>query len=430
MMWRGCFGVKAESLSGARTVARVRMAWCLVVALVAIALAAVMPFSHAQAKQGDLDEILDYTITVDVNEDATLHMVYHVDWKVLDSTSEGPLTWVRVGIPNKHYISLKALTPTIKSLSFSSSGGSYARIDLDRAYYAGEVASFDFELVQDYMYQVNRDNDGETVYEFTPGWFEDLDVDQLTIRWNDERVERIAPAALQDGGYYTWQTTLGHGKRYTVTIAYPNDAYAFDIEKTIEKSGSGFVSSSDSSGDGAFSIFGGLFVLFIWFWIMFGFVKTLVRGVTRLFGETSGFSAGKRITRTKVVYYPTCPGCGAGREEGKDTCAYCGRSLIQSEEKVSEEDIPPEEKAIKGKKTDGEYAYSTLPNTYLRVHVLPAPAPSRSSCAHSSCAHSSCACACGCACACACAGGGRAGCSAKDFYNTGLKLKQLESMQG
>ena len=33
-----------------------------------------------------------------------------------------------------------------------------------------------------------------------------------------------------------------------------------------------------------------------------------------------------------------------------------------------------------------------------------------SSCAHSSCAHSSCACAC------ACAGGGRAGCSVKEFY--------------
>ena len=36
---------------------------------------------------------------------------------------------------------------------------------------------------------------------------------------------------------------------------------------------------------------------------------------------------------------------------------------------------------------------------------------------HSGCA-SSCACACAssCACACACAGGGRAGCSVKDFY--------------
>ena len=37
---------------------------------------------------------------------------------------------------------------------------------------------------------------------------------------------------------------------------------------------------------------------------------------------------------------------------------------------------------------------------------------------------------CACACACACAGGGRAGCSKKDFYNTNLKseivLKELD----
>ena len=42
--------------------------------------------------------------------------------------------------------------------------------------------------------------------------------------------------------------------------------------------------------------------------------------------------------------------------------------------------------------------------------------------------HSSCACACAscaCACACACAGGGRAGCTYKDFYRTDLKLRQL-----
>ena len=40
---------------------------------------------------------------------------------------------------------------------------------------------------------------------------------------------------------------------------------------------------------------------------------------------------------------------------------------------------------------------------------------------------SSCACACvSCACACACAGGGRAGCSKKDFYKTNLKLDVVE----
>ena len=45
---------------------------------------------------------------------------------------------------------------------------------------------------------------------------------------------------------------------------------------------------------------------------------------------------------------------------------------------------------------------------------------------HSGCA-SSCACACAssCACACACAGGGRAGCSVKDFYTVKLPKKSV-----
>ena len=47
---------------------------------------------------------------------------------------------------------------------------------------------------------------------------------------------------------------------------------------------------------------------------------------------------------------------------------------------------------------------------------------------HSSCVRSSCACVHSCACACACAGGGRAGCSKKDFYKTNLKTENLEKI--
>ena len=39
------------------------------------------------------DEIENFTITVDVNEDASLQMTYHIDWKVLDD-SIGELEWI------------------------------------------------------------------------------------------------------------------------------------------------------------------------------------------------------------------------------------------------------------------------------------------------------------------------------------------------
>ena len=412
--------------------------------LLALVLAMLLPCSAAWAESGDLDEILDYTITVDVNDDATLSMAYHIEWKVLDSTTDGPLTWVRVGIPNNHFDSLEAASDTVKDISYDSAGGSYARIDLDRAYHAGEVAVFDFTLVQDYMYEVGRDNQGEAVYELTPGWFNDVEVDSLTVKWNADKVQRIAPAAQQDDGYYTWQTPLGKGKRYKVTVGYPDDAFAFDIDKTIVR---GVDSSySDYSDDYTFTDFiAGIIGLGILAFLCYGTYAVfagMIRSVASAFDRGSGFTTGKKITRTKVVYRPFCEGCGAARQEGQESCPYCGRSFVESKEVISEEDIPVKEKELRRKDTDGTYAYATEPNTYLHVHVTPiivhsgggrhhgSGSSSRGSGGSCACASScACACACGCACACACAGGGRAGCSTKDFYHTDLKLSQLESVK-
>ena len=120
---------------------------------------AVLAFLPIHTKAKDLDEILAYEITVDVNKDGTLNMLYHIEWKVLDSTSDGPLTWVKIGIPNKKYVSYKAISPSIKKISYDGDGGSYLRLDLDKKYYADEVVVMDFELVQDYMYQMNLLND-------------------------------------------------------------------------------------------------------------------------------------------------------------------------------------------------------------------------------------------------------------------------------
>ena len=54
------------------------------------------------------DEIEHFLITVDVQEDASLLMNYHIDWKVLDDKTYGPLTWVDIGLPNKHHSGVTA----------------------------------------------------------------------------------------------------------------------------------------------------------------------------------------------------------------------------------------------------------------------------------------------------------------------------------
>ena len=404
--------------------------------LLSLLLVLFVTFGFVPTAEADaLDEILEYTITVDVNEDGTLTMLYHLDWKVLDSTSEGPLSWIKIGIPNSHGISVTALSDTISKIDFYSGGGNYVRVDLDRKYYAGEVVSFDFELIQDYMYEMNRFTDGETYYEFTPGWF-DAKIDSLVIKWNSENVLSVNPACLlREDGYYTWTSSLGAGDTYTVSVTYLNNAYSFDDSKTIDSPGGNDSDDFVSCVQTGFSVLlSGLFFPIIFALPIIAIIQAVKKASYSATGNFSGGKSKKVITREKIVYHPSCPGCGAPRPEGKDVCEYCGRSLIKSKETVSEKQIPEE---MRKKESDGIYRYSSDPNTFMRVHVTHVPitttkssgSSSRSSSSRSSsCAHSSCACAhsCACACACACAGGGRAGCSTKDFYNTDLKLEMLE----
>ena len=375
----------------------------------------------------DTDEILNYTITVDVNKDATLNLNYHIDWKVLDSGSGiGPLSWMKIGIPNRHVVSAVGKSDTVSRISLS---GNYAEVYLDRDYYEGDVASVDFLVVQDYMYQVDKLKEGETVYSFTPGWFDDIKVDNLEIRWNNENAVAFTPDCLMDGNYNVWSKSLKKGEKYTVTMTYPNDAYGFDLSKSEEKDSGGGLGDTIAEIIGI--IFGLIFMFsFIAIPVLIGYLFN--RGFRALTG--SGSPTINKTTRVKVTYYDSCPGCGAPRKEGAKFCEYCGKSLVKSEETITEEQLKKEEKAAAAFTKNGEYRYGSSPNTFIRVSSVRVPnphyhAPSRSSSSgshRSSCAHSSCACAC----ACACAGGGRAGCTMKDFYNTNLKLTAIAKATG
>ena len=374
------------------------------------------------------DEILNYEITIDVNEDATLNMHYHIDWRVLESDKAGALTWVQIGVPNKHYVSYEALSDNIARMDISGSGSdTLAKIYFKDSYYKDDVISFDFAVLQDYMYQVDKLEEGYTVYSFTPGWFDEIDVDSLTIKWNNAKADSWTPDADMDGDYLTWNSSLAAGDKFTITVTYPNDAYGFDLTKVIKEPNK-FVEAIEI-------ILGIVLILLIIaspFLAIF-FVCYLI------YALGSGFKSAleKTITRTKVEYFDSCPGCGAPRGEGKEVCTYCGKNLIKSEEIIEENNLEDEDKGILDFAKEGLFQYSDDPNTYVRVHVsrgsfmMPSvgdtvkdvlSSTSRGGgSSHGSCAHSSCACAC----ACACAGGGRAGCTTKDFYNTKLKLKHF-----
>ena len=50
----------------------------------------------------DTDVIKNYEINISPRKNGTLLLTYTIDWKVLDSSSVGPLTDLYVGIPNKN----------------------------------------------------------------------------------------------------------------------------------------------------------------------------------------------------------------------------------------------------------------------------------------------------------------------------------------
>lgn len=188
-----------------------------------------------------LDEIQDYTITIDMNEDGTMNMKYHIEWKVLDSTTEGPLEWVKIGVANKHVKDVKKASDTIKKIKYVYDGGNYVRIDLKKKYYAGQTVYFDFTLNQEYMYTMSTD--GTCSYTFTPGWFSDIEVKKATVKWNSNNVKTYKQGAKEEGNYLVWTQSLKKGQRMSVNTTYYQSAFKLDRNKqatNVKKGGSGF----------------------------------------------------------------------------------------------------------------------------------------------------------------------------------------------
>ena len=121
----------------------------------------------------DLDYINLYEVVVDPRNDGTLDISIHLNWEVLDSTSEGPLEWVKIGIPNKYVDEIEAATNNISKIKYYSDNGSYIRIDFSKKYHANEVVDFAFKFHISRMYKLNSDS---CYYDYNPGWFEEIKI--------------------------------------------------------------------------------------------------------------------------------------------------------------------------------------------------------------------------------------------------------------
>lgn len=205
-----------------------------------------------------LDQIEEYRIIVEPQKDGTLNMTYHIEWTVLDSNTEGPLTWVEIGIPNSN-VKARKIPNTIKGISIPSKVGNYVRIDFKKAYYAGETVSFDFSLEEVRMYQLQNSNN-LLIYDFTPGWFDNIEVKNITVMWKADNVK--SHNGKISGDYITWNGNLKPGKKLAVKVTYT--ASYFDIKP--EKN----TSYSILTSNGGMIIFGIIFFLIFVIYIYAG----------------------------------------------------------------------------------------------------------------------------------------------------------------
>lgn len=280
------------------------------------------------ASASPLDEILNYTITVDVRKDGTLDIKYHIQWKVLDSTTEGPLEWVKIGIPNKHVDEIQALSGNIRNIKYYSDDGNFVRIDFKNSYKANAVLDIDFSIHQSYMYTI--DSGASTInYNFTPGWFDEIRVDSIKILWNSENV-KSSDCEATEGNYLVWSSSLKAGERKTVNVSYNRSTLSVDENMQFYEDNTNIR-----------KIITDLVIIFL-------IIGLLIFSVVRM--SKSRYKGG--FGRRNYFFGPR-GGFGGGR------CA-CVRS-------------------------------------------------------------------CACACACACAGGGRAGCSAKNFYGASVDTEKLKN---
>lgn len=338
------------------------------------------------ADDGDLDYIPDYFVTVDLREDGSADIVYDITWQVIGGDQTDYLSWVKIGLPNAYAEDLTPLTDTISDLQYTGDGGSYAKVVFARRYYSPEVAAqnggesrvrFAFSVHQSHLFSLN--SDGTATFEFTPGWFDDLVVEHMQVRWRSGD-GFVADNTSEEDGYLIWEFgPMGHGQSANIHVTVPvTTAETFDPDAQLT------AADYDDGGMTADEMIG---------------ILTVVIGLLI-------FAAALIIIVGSMT-----PDWGGGFGSGLDPDDWFWYTNGVHTIHLARTAPPP-----KG------YTRTDPPKNY---HTGGGSSRGGGVGRHNSGCASSCACACAssCACACACAGGGRAGCTAKDFYTYKLPHK-------
>lgn len=228
--------------------------WGKIAGVIVLALAA----SAAIVWHGSspLDRMRLYEVEVTPQEDGTLDITYHLQWEVLNDTREGPLQEVRIGLANSQCTLTGAggdiLTPydpgsmNIEGTTFVWDDGTESSepdfrwgldytianplsegwliiFQLKRSFYKGECADFWFTVNQRDML---CDGDGQVFYDFTPGWFSEMEIGQYRFTWHGSSAIQSSNEDRREGNLLIWEGSLKADEHRTMKVSYEDQAFA------------------------------------------------------------------------------------------------------------------------------------------------------------------------------------------------------------
>lgn len=301
-----------------------------------------------------LDRIDLYEITVNPRKDGTLDIEFNIEWTVLDSYTEGPLEWIKIGIPNYDATEFKKISNNISKISYMTEFGSFIRIDLDRSYHKGETVNIKFSYHQSRMYFLTTDR---CSYHYVPGYFSEIRVKKAIVKWNNENV-LIHNAQKEENGYLIWENSLDFNGKMEIRVEYNQNVFtglSFELQ---------YISDFLPPRQKLILLIGIICIA-----ITISIIFAIYRSTRDPYLYDRGF-IGRRYYRYHFFRY-------------RRMRRYYGNGYFRSGALIA----PPRPPSSGG----GGYSGGGF----------------------------------SCACACACAGGGRAGCSKKDFYKTDLKSDKI-----
>lgn len=343
----------------------------------------------------DYDEIVGYDLTVTPNTaDGSLTVTAHLQWKALEALDYG--TELKIGIPNG---SIREETPLTDNIERLEHDNSYMYVYLDSGIKRGDTVLFAYSWVQEYMYTLH--DDGSVSYDYTPGWFEEIRIDRMSVTWNDPAGVSGSVSAAGTGGDWqqegqSWQAEgLSYGAQIRVTADYPDWPTQLYWENSAQNYedrddgwyDEGYYDDYDDTDD-AMAIVIFLFVIIV--------IVVLISAAKRSQGSYVGGFGSAYVHPTYVyvggLWYPA----------GPDHKPRPGSVGLKNKPAAP----PPRPKSggFGGGSRGGGFGGSGFGGGG---------------------GHCACASSCACACACACAGGGRAGCSAKNLYGAVHLSKKL-----